>query len=180
MTSVIRSTTVGRSLPAVAQFVPMMFTNTFGYDQPFPWRYDKKTQFLDLEFVDGFTASSGTNDNDLYFRGQDFSACSLVLGLGPNFIEWCQTTENIAADPGTVQLHEAPIVVKANMVAPRMAPDDGGTQESEAVISFESAAGTEAGKYCRTLIFMKPLVIKYKRSGNQYYRWFNQNFDGNT
>lgn len=178
MTSVIRSTTIGRSLPATAQFVPMTFTNTSGYDQPFPWRYDKKTQFLDLEFVDGFTASTETNDNDLFFRGQDFSASSLVLGLGPNFIEWCQSS--LSADAGTVKLYEAPIIVKANMVAPNTNPNNGSTEEFDYPVSFESSAGTVAGKYCRTLIFMKPMVIKYKRSGTQYYRWFNQNFEGNT
>jgi hypothetical protein len=66
------------------------------------------------------------------------------------------------------------------MVAPNTNPNNGDTEELEYPVSFESSAGTLAGKYCRTVIFMKPMVIKYKRSGIQYYRWFNQNFEGNT
>ena len=181
MTSLLRSSALGRSLPGAAGFVPAYFTNSSGYDQPFPWRYNKATQAIDLEFVDGFTVSTGINDNDLFFRGQNFGALSLVQRLGPNFIAWCENGDgDIGADAGTVELYEAPVVVNANMVAPNMNPNNADTQESDFPISFESAAGTVAGQYCKTLVFMKPMVITYKIGGVQKWRWFNQNFEGNT
>ena len=180
MTSVIRSFAVGRSLPATAQFVMAYFTNTDGYNQPFPWRYNRSTQAIDLDFVDGFTASTGLSNSEMFFRGQNFGGISLVQRLGPNFVAWCEANSGITADAGTVELYEAPIVVSANMVAPGLDPNRGESQESTTPISFESAAGTVAGQFCKTLVFMKPMVIAYKRSGTQYYRWFNQNFEGNS
>ena len=180
MTSVIRSFAFGRSLPATAQFVMAYFTNDTGSSQPFPWRYNRRTQAIDLDFVDGFTASTSLSDDEMFFRGQNFGGISLVQRLGPNFVTWCETNSSITADAGTVELYEAPIVVSANMVAPDMNPNNAESQESTNPISFESAAGTVAGQYCKTLVFMKPMVIRYKRSGTQYYRWFNQNFEGNT
>ena len=180
MTSVIRSSTVGRSLPGAAGFIPAYFTNDDGYSQPFPWRYNRRTQAIDLDFVDGFTASTDISDDEMFFRGQNFGALSLVQSLGPNFIAWCESTPDISADVGTVELYEAPVVVSANMVAPNMNPNNAETQESTNPISFESAAGTVAGQYCKTLVFMKPMVITYTRSGTRYYRWFNQNFEGNS
>ena len=181
MTSVIRSFALGRSLPATAQFVMANFTNSSGYDQPFPWRFNNRTEAIDLDFVDGFTVSTSLNDDDMFFRGQNFGGISLVQRLGPNFVAWCEDGSGaISADVGTVKLYEAPIVVNANMVAPGMTPNIAASQESTDPISFESAAGSAEGQYCKTLIFMKPMVISYKRSGTQYYRWFNQNFEGNT
>ena len=178
MTSVIRSCGLGRSLPSAAGFIPAYFTNTSGYSQPFPWRYNRRTQAIDLEFVDGFTSSTSISDNEMFFRGQNFGALSLVQRLGPNFITWCETS--IGADAGSVALYEAPIVVNANMVAPSMNPNNADTQTSSLPISFESAAGTVAGQYCKTLVFMKPMVITYTLSGTRTYRWFNQNFEGNS
>ena len=180
MSSIVRNSTVARSLPAAAQFVPNVFTNSDGYDQPFPWRYNKATEAIDLEFVDGFTASTQINDNDVFFRGQNLSGIKLVRSLGPNFITWCETNVSINADASTVELYEAPIVVSANMIAPDMSPNNGGSGTSPDPISFENAAGTVAGKYNKTLIFMKPMVITYKVNGTREYRWFNQNFEGNT
>ena len=120
----------------------------------------------------------------MFFRGQNFGGISLVQSLGPNFVAWCESS--LTADAGTVELYEAPIVVSANMVAPNMNPNNGESSESTNPISFESAAGTVAGQYCKTLVFMKPMVISYKRTDvetdtqTQYYRWFYQNFEGNS
>lgn len=178
MSSVIRSSLPSRSLPAAAGFIPAYFTNTAGYSQPFPWRFTKRTQAIDLEFVDGFTNSTGLNDDEMFFRGQNFGGLRLVQSLGPNFIEWCENS--LSADAGTVTLHEKPVVVNANMVAPNQNPNNAESQEQSYEFGFESAAGTAEGQYCKTLVFMKPMVITYLRSGTRYYRWFNQNFEGNS
>jgi hypothetical protein len=178
MTSVIRNTQTSRSLPAAPGFIAAYFNNSDGYSQPFPWRFNKTTQFLDLEFVDGFTNSTSLSDNEMFFRGQQFGGINLVMGLGPSFIEWCENS--LSADAGTVELVEKPVVASANMIAPNQDPNNGETQESDYPISFESAAGSSAGQYLKTLVFMKPLVISYMRSGTKYYRWFSQNFEGNS
>jgi hypothetical protein len=107
-------------------------------------------------------------------------ALHLVQGLGANFINWCENNSSFDADEGTVELYENPIVVNANMVAPNQNPNDGETQESDYAVSFERAAGSAEGQYCKTLVFMRPMVITYLRSGTRYYRWFYQNFEGNT
>jgi hypothetical protein len=178
MTSVLRNTQSTRSLPAAPGFVAAYFTNTDGFSQPFPWRFNKQTGFLDLEFVDGFTNSTGLSDDDMFFRGQQFGGINLVMGLGPSFIEWCENS--LSADAGTVELVEKPIVASANLIAPNQSPNSGESQEQTYPISFESAAGSSEGQYCKTLVFMKPMVISYLRSGTKYYRWISQNFEGNT
>lgn len=178
MTSLLRTHFPGRSLPGAVGFIPAYFTNSDGYSQPFPWRYNRQTQAIDLEYVDGFTNSTDLSDDEMFFRGQQFGGLRLVQALGSKFIEWCENS--LTADVGTVQLHEAPIVVSANMVAPNQNPNNAESQEQTYPISFESAAGTEAGQYCKTLVFMRPMVITYLRSGIRYYRWFNQNFEGNS
>lgn len=178
MTSIVRSSQFGRSLPGAAGFIPAYFTNSAGYSQPFPWRFNRRTQAIDLEFVDGFTNSTSLSDDEMFFRGQNFGGLHLVMGLGPSFIEWCENS--LTADAGTVELYERPIVVNANMVAPNQNPNFAESQESDYPVSFESAAGTTAGQYCKTLVFMSPMVITYLRSGTRYYRWFNQNFEGNS
>jgi hypothetical protein len=178
MSSTQRAHFSGRSLPGTAQMVTTYFTNTDGYNQPFPWRFNKLTQQLDLEYVDGFTANKSLSDNPMFFRGQQLGGLHLVQGLGPKFIEWCETS--LSADEGTVELVEAPIVINANMVAPRQDPNSAESQEQTYPISFEKAAGTAEGQYSKTVVFMKPMVIKYQKSGTDYWRWFNQNFEGNT
>jgi hypothetical protein len=180
MTSLLRSYLSARSLPSAAGFIPAYFTNADGFSQPFPWRYNKQTQAIDLDFVDGFTNSTSLSDDEMFFRGQQYGGLRLVQRLGPKFIEWCENNGSFQADAGTVALHEAPIVVYANLVAPNQNPNSAETQEQTYPFSFESAAGSEAGKYGKTLIFMKPMVITYTRSGTRYYRWFNQNFEGNS
>ena len=178
MSSVLRSFGNSTSSLPTGQFIPAYFTNTAGYSQPFPWRYDKKTQAIDLEFVDGFTNSTGLSDDEMFFRGQNFSGLRLVQKLGPGFIEWCEGS--LSADAGSVRLHEKPIVVIANMIAAGQNPNNGESQEQSYSFGFEDATGTAEGKYCKTLIFMKPMVIKYTISGTEYYRWFYQNFEGNS
>jgi hypothetical protein len=178
MSSVLRNTQSARSLPAAPGFVAAYFNNSDGFEQPFPWRFNKRTGFLDLEFVDGFTNSTSLSDSDMFFRGQQFGGINLVMGLGPSFIEWCENS--LTADAGTVELVEKPIVVSANLVAANQNPNNGETQEESYPISFESAAGSSEGQYCKTLVFMKPMVISYTRGGTKYYRWFSQNFEGNT
>lgn len=180
MSSAIRSHFSGRSLPAAAGFIPAYFTNTSGFGQPFPWRFNRQTQAIDFDFVDGFTNTTSLSDDEMFFRGQQFGGLRLVQRLGPNFIDWCENNGSINADSGTVELYEKPIVVSANMVAPYQNPNDAETHESTDPISFESAAGSAAGQYCKTLVFMKPMVITYLRNGTRYYRWFNQNFEGNS
>lgn len=154
------------------------FNNSSGYEQPFPWRFNKATQQIDLDYVDGFTNSTSLSDNEMFFRGQNFGGIHLVQGLGPRFIEWCENSLNV--DSGTVELVEKPIVVSCNLVAPREDPNNAESQEQSYPISFESASGTVAGQYNKSLVFMKPMVIKYRRDGVMRWRWFNQNFEGNT
>jgi hypothetical protein len=178
MTSIARSYFSGRTLPAAPGFVVNYFTNSDGTDQPFPWRYNKQNQTIDLEFVDGFTNSTSESDTDMFFRGQQFGASKLVLGLGANFIDWCENS--LGADVGTVKLIEKPIVVTANAIANNQGPNSGGSNSSTEPISFENSFGSLAGKYSKTLVFMKPMVITYEVSGTLYYRWFSNNFEGNT
>ena len=178
MTSIIRQSGTLRSLPYSPGFIAAYFTTTDGYSAPFPWRFNKRNSHIDLDYVDGFTSSTSLSDTDMFFRGQTFGGVNIVMGLGPKFIEWCE--DSLTADAGTVQLVEMPIVVSANMVAPRQDPNSAESQEQTYPISFESAAGTSTGQYLKTLVFMKPMVIKYTRSGTEYYRWFGQNFEGNS
>jgi hypothetical protein len=180
MSSVLNTYFSARTTPTNPGFIVASFTNTDGFSQPFPWRYNKQNQSLDLEFVDGFDATTTIFDDEMFFRGQQFGALKLVQRLGANFVTWCETNTDILADAGTVQIHERPIVVTANMVAPNQNPNNAETQEVTYPISFEDSAGTSTGKYCKTLIFMKPLVITYLRSGTRYYRWISQNFEGNS
>lgn len=177
MSSCLRSSDIARTLPAAPGFVAASFSSG-GLEQPFPWRFNKRTQQIDLEFVDGFNNSTSISDRSFFFRGQQFGALHLVLGLGPNFINWCET--ELTADAGTVTMLEKPIVVNANLVARGQDPNNGESNESTSYFSFEEGSGSSAGKYCKTLVFMKPLVIKYERSGTTYYRWFSNNFEGNT
>jgi hypothetical protein len=180
MTSIVRSSRLTTSLPTAPGFVAAYFINSSGYSQPFPWRFNRETQQIDLDFVDGFTNTTELSDDDMFFRGKNFGGVQLVFGLGPNFINWCENTEFIAADVGTVELFEKPLVSNANLIATGQNPNSGESQEQTYPISFESSAGTEAGKYCKTLVFMKPMVITYLREGTRYYRWFGNNYEGNT
>ncbi len=174
MSSLLRSHFGARTLPGAIGFTPSTFTNSAGFLQPFPWRFNRQTQAIDLDFVDGFTNTTEVNGDDVFFRGQQFGGLHLVQRLGPRFVEWCEN--ELTADAGTVRLHEAPVVVNANTVAANQSPNDDDTGETTSEFNFESAIGTVEGQYCKTLVFMKPMVITYTRSGTRYYRWFTQSF----
>jgi hypothetical protein len=182
MTSLYSSYSLGSTLPNPAEFVMATYTSPQGYQAPFPWRFTKQTQALDLEFTNGFTASTNLNENSRYFRGQQFRALHNVLRLGPNFIAWCESgmSDDGPADAGSVELVEKPIVSYANVVAPTRNPDNNATESSTTPFSFEDGAGPENSGYLKTMVFLKPLVIKYTNSGTTYYRYFTNNFEGNT
>ncbi len=174
MTSLLRAHFGGRTLPAAIGFTPATFENNAGFDQPFPWRFNRQTKAIDLEFVDGFTNTTGISNAGVFFRGQQFGGLHLVQALGPRFIEWCEN--ELAAEVGTVRLHEAPVVVNANTVAQGQSPNDDVSEESTVEFNFESAIGSVEGQYCKTLVFMKPMVITYIKQGVRRYRWFSQSF----
>lgn len=180
MTSLYSSYSLGTGLPNPAEFVVCAYVTPAGYRAPFPWRFNKQTQALDLEFTNGFDASTGLNEEDRYFRGQQFRALHNVLRLGPNFIAWCESGMSSAADAGSVEMFEKPIVCYANMVCPLENPNSSATDTSSVPISFEDAAGPDSSAYLKTMIFLKPLVIKYTVSGEVTYRYFTNNFEGNT
>ena len=180
MTSLYRSYSLGSTLPNPAEFILCVYNAPAGYRAPFPWRFNKQTQALDLEFTNGFTASTGLEEDERYFRGQQFRALHNVLRLGPNFIAWCESGMSAAADAGSVEMIEKPIVCYANMVCPQETPDTSATDTSLVPISFEDGAGPDSSGYLKTMIFLKPLVIKYTVSGVVTYRFFTNNFEGNA
>jgi hypothetical protein len=85
-----------------------------------------------------------------------------------------------SADVGSVEMYERPIICDANAVNPQQDPNSGATDSSSNPISFEESAGPLVSDYLKTMIFMKPLVIRYRLSGNVNYRYFSNNFEGNT
>jgi hypothetical protein len=174
MSSLLRGHFGARTLPGAIGFTPAAFTNSNGFKQPFPWRFNRQTQAIDLDFVDGFTNTTELDGEGVFFRGQQFGGLHLVQRLGPRFVEWCEN--ELTADVGTVRLHEAPVVVNANTVAAKQEPIEDETEESTSEFNFESAIGTAEGQYCKTLVFMKPMVITFTRGGTRYYRWFTQSF----
>jgi len=179
MTSVYRTYGLGGSrLPQPADFVMCSYFGPDGYEVPFPWRFNKQTQAIDLEFVNGFDASTGLNDNPLYVRGQSLRAAHNVMGLGPNFVAWMENSES--ADAGSVVMTEHPILCDANVVCPRQNPNSGGSGSSTEPISFESSDGPLVSDYLKTMIFLKPLVVRYTVGGTVTYRYFANNFEGNT
>ena len=178
MTSIHRVYALGSRLPHPADYVMCSYSGPDGYEVPFPWRFNKQTQAIDLEFMNGFDASTGLNDQPLYVRGQSLRAAHNVLGLGPNFIAWMESSQS--ADVGSVVLVERPILCDANVVAGGLDPNSGATASSTDPISFEKSAGPLVSDYLKTMIFLKPLVIRYTVGGNTEYRYFSNNFEGNT
>lgn len=176
--SVHRNYALGSRLPHPGQFVACTYVSPSGYDAPFPWRFNKQTQAIDLEFVNGFDASTSLNDQPMFFRGQTLRALHNVLALGPNFVQWMETSEG--ADVGSVEMVERPILCDANAVAPQQNPNSGATNSSTDPISFEESAGPLVSDYLKTMVFMKPLVIRYRVGGTVNYRFFSNNFEGNT
>ena len=178
MTSIHRTYALGSRLPHPAEYVMCSYSTPDGYEAPFPWRFNKQTQAIDLEFVHGFNASTSLNDNPLYLRGHPLRAVHNVIGLGPNFIAWMENSQS--ADAGSVRMVERPIICDANMVALGLDPNSGGTGSSSDPISFESAAGPLVSDYQKTMVFLKPLVVRYTVGGNVNYRYFTNNTEGNT
>jgi hypothetical protein len=180
MSSVTRNYGLGSRLPDPAECVMCTYSDPDGKNVPFPWRFNKQTQKIDLEFVNGFDASTGLNDSPMFIRGQSFRASHNVLGLGDNFIAWMEDSQS--ADTGSVVMTENPIICPANAVAPSedYSPNNGGSGSSTSLISFESSAGPVVSTYLKTMIFLKPLVVRYTVSGTTTYRYFSNNFEGNT
>ena len=178
MSSVLSSYATGSRLPDPAAYVMCVYTDLDGNDVPFPWRFNKQTQVIDLEFVNGFDASTGLNEDPVFVRGNSFRAQHNVLGLGSNFVAWVENS--LSADAGSVVMTERPILTPANMVAPNVDPNSEATNTSSDPISFESSAGPLSSGYLKTMIFLKPMVIRYTVSGTTTYRYFTNNFEGNT
>lgn len=180
MSSIHASYGLGNRLPDPASYVMCSYSDPNGKNVPFPWRFNKQTQAIDLEFVNGFDASTSLNDNPMYVRGHSLRAAHNVMALGPNFIAWME--DGGGADAGSVVMTERPILCGANAVAPSddFDPNDGATGSSTQPISFESGAGPVESNYLKTMIFLKPLVIRYTDSGTTTYRYFTNNFEGNT
>ena len=178
MTSIRHTYALGSRLPSLGQFVVCTYSGPDGYDVPFPWRFNRQTQAIDLEFVNGFNASSSLNDQPLFMRGQSLRAVHNVLALGPNFVAWAENS--LSADTVSVVMTERPIICDANMVCLGLDPNSGATNSSLEPISFELSAGPLVSDYHKTMIFMKPLVIRYSVGGIVNYRYFSNNFEGNT
>jgi len=114
----------------------------------------------------------------MYVRGQSFRAAHNVLALGPNFVAWMESS--MSADAGSVVMTEHPIICDANVVCPNQNPNSGSSNSSNEPISFESGAGSLESTYFKTMIFLKPLVVRYTIEGTTTYRYFTNNFEGNT
>ena len=150
---------------------------------PVPFYYNKRANALDVKFVNGFSASTTVNgdDEDVWTRANLFNGTHLVTQLGSNFKLWIETA--YGADAGTVEVHEPGVVIKANQVVPDFEPnsDSSFSNEYTTPFSYESAAGGEDSDYLATVLFKKAMVIKYKKSGTQYYRGFATLWgEGNT
>jgi len=182
--SVHRNYALGSRLPHPANYVMCSYSGPDGYNAPFPWRFNKQTQAIDLEFINGFNASTDLNDNPMYVRGHSLRAAHNVMGLGPNFVAWMESSDQDgdgnSADVGSVVMTEHPILCDANVVCPREDPDDGASNFSTEPISFESSDGPLVSDYLKTMIFLKPLVVRYTVGGTTLYRYFTNNFEGNT
>jgi hypothetical protein len=176
--SVHRNYALGSRLPHPAEFVVCTYWDQDENNLPFPWRFNKQTQAIDLEFVHGFNASTELRDEPMYFRGQSLRAAHNVLALGPNFVAWMEDSQG--ADAGSVVMTENPILCDANVICPNQDPDNGATGSSSSPISFESSAGPLVSDYLKTMIFLKPLVVRYTEGGNTLYRYFTNNYEGNT
>jgi hypothetical protein len=172
MSSAIRVTASAKSLPLPEAVYCLVFGEGEGDDKAVPFYYDKRTQALDVRFVNGFTSSTTVGTNDVWVRANLENAHYLVNNLGSNFKTWYETA--YSADSGSISIHEPGVVAKANVIATFYSPDSGGgfSGESSTPISYESADGTEAEDFLATVLFKKALVITYTKSGTRYYRGF--------
>lgn len=181
MTSVIRTTRLGTSLPDPANVVVLVWDNGTYDDVPVPFVFNRRDSSLDIDFSSGFTATTNVSTNDSkFFRGQSFGAINLVERLGKNFIAWCEG--ELSADVGSVRIYEKPIVVQANVVEINQDPNSVTTMSGASTIpiTYEQAAGSLTDGFYTTQLFKKPLVITYTIGGTRYYRSFLSQFEGNT
>lgn len=168
MSSALRVNASAKTLPLPEAVYCLMFDN-----KAVPFYYDKRTQALDVRFVNGFTNSTTvTGSEDLWVRANLENGQFLVNKLGSNFKTWYETA--YGADEGSVSVHEPGVVTKANVVATFSNPDGDGvfSDETTTPISYESAAGTVSDDYLATVLFKKGLVITYTKSNTRYYRGF--------
>jgi hypothetical protein len=163
MTSVIRSYRNGSRLPNPIGCVILKYSN-----KPVPFTFDNSSGTLDIDFSSGFTATTNANEDDYYVRGQPFTAINLIENLGRNFIQWCESSSNINAKPGSVRIYEKGLVVQANILQNNLQPDDvWATEERDTPISFDTAVGDSSNEYLSTYLFVKPLVITYLKSDGE-------------
>jgi hypothetical protein len=168
MSSAFRVTASAKTLPLPEAVYCLMFD-----DKAVPFYYDKRTQALDVRFVNGFTsATTVSGTEDLWVRANLENGQFLVNNLGSNFKTWYETA--YVADEGSVSVHEPGVVTKANVVATFSTPDGDGVFSSETTtpMSYESADGTDSDDYLATVLFKKGLVITYTKTGTRYYRGF--------
>lgn len=182
MTSILARPPPTARLPDPAQLVINTYTDTGGNEAPLPWRYNKQTCAIDFDFVNGFDATTSISTNDAtYFQGQTFGAIHLVLKLGSNFIQWCETSSSLVADAGSVVMIQQPIVAYGNLVAVNQTPNSGtfqgGLTENPLLTT---PTGPVSSQYYKTLIFQRQLTIQYTVSGATRYAFFGNNFEGNT
>ena len=182
MSSVLARHPPNGRLPNPASLVINTYTDPSGNAVPLPWRYDKRTSAIDFDFVNGFAANTSISTNDAhYFQGQLFGAYKLALRLGANFIQWCETSGSLGADAGSVVLVEQPIVAYGNVVGINQTPNSG-TFQSGLTENPEltTPTGPISSQYLKTLIFQKPLTVRYTVAGVINYAFFANNFEGNT
>jgi hypothetical protein len=169
MSSVIRVKAGAKSLP----LPEAVFLLKYNDNKAVPFYYDKRTQSLDVRFVNGFTSSTEVSGgNGLWVRANLDNGHFLVNNLGSNFKSWYETA--YGADSGSVSVYEPGVVTKANVVVAYDDPDNEGvfSEERSTPLSYETAEGTETDDYLATVLFKKALVITYTKSGTRYYRGF--------
>lgn len=188
MTSLLSSYKLGNTLPNPTGCVVLTY-NDGTNDVPVPFIFDRRTSILDIKFdgtASGFDENTTMQTNDTkFFRGQTFNTLYTINGIGPNFIEWLENEGGATA--GTVQIHEKPIIVPANVVQVNGDPNNWNSMETSTTpISFETANGGPSNDYYATYLFKKPLVVKYTVTPTSpnlpytEYRAFMTQFEGNT
>jgi hypothetical protein len=187
MTSLLRFKISGQSLPKPSNVVTPTYYSD-GNDIAVPFTFNKQGGILDFDFSGDFSASTSiSSNNTIFVQGSSFTALRVVNKLGPNFIAWCEDSNNnldgSAADTGSVVLHNTPVVVRANQLAIDLEPNSINSFEAgiDNPVNFELSAGSDTtNNYYTTYLFRTPLVIEYKVGGVKKYAIFNTQFEGNT
>lgn len=181
MTSLLSSYKLGNTLPNPTGCVVLTYTSG-GNEVPVPFTFDRRVSILDMSFASDFASDTTVDTNTTkFFRGQTFGTLYTINGIGPNFIAWLE--DEGGADAGSVQIHEKPIIVPANVVQVNVEPNNYGSMETSSTpISFETASGGPSTDYYATYLFKKPLVVKYTTGGGTAteYRAFLTQFESNT